>query len=163
MRETRPDSLLNPNGGCLWAGIGGIAGVLLLGLIVVLSIFNRGAVPLETPSITIIPRSTDTPLPFAPTTQSTDESEATEVPFEDVLYVGGDLVEVTGTGGEGLRLRNSPSLNGVINVLALENEVFEIKGGPAEADGYTWWFLVNPYDNQIQGWGVTNYLRLIGP
>lgn len=163
MKETRPDSLLNPNSGCFWAGIGGLAGVFLLGLLLVLSVLNRGAVPPENPSITIIPRSTDTPLPFAPTAQSTDESEVTEVPFEDVLYVEGDLVEVTGTGGEGLRLRNSPSLAGVINVLALENEVFEIKGGPTEADGYTWWFLVNPYDNQSQGWSVTNYLRRIGP
>jgi hypothetical protein len=154
---------INTKSGCFWAGLGGLAAIAVIVLIVIISSLNRSSVPLSPPELTILPRNTDTAVPILMTEQSTDVSQATEVPFEDIVYSQGDLVEVTGTGGEGLRLRNTPSLNGVINILALENEVYEIRGGPTEADGFTWWFLVNPYDNEVQGWSVTNYLQRIGP
>ena len=71
----------------------------------------------------------------------------------------GDLVQVQGTQGDGLRLRTGAGLDAEIRLVALESEVFEVQDGPVEADGYMWWFLVNPYDSSMRGWGVANYLR----
>jgi hypothetical protein len=73
----------------------------------------------------------------------------------------GAFVAVTGTEGDGLRMRDGPSLAATIIRLAVENEVFQIDDGPQEADGYIWWYVVNPYDSQITGWVVSNYLRLV--
>jgi hypothetical protein len=72
--------------------------------------------------------------------------------------VAGTLVEINGTGGDGLRLREKPGLNENVRFVALESEVFLIKDGPQEAGDYTWWLLEAPYDSKIQGWGVANYL-----
>jgi hypothetical protein len=71
----------------------------------------------------------------------------------------GDLIEVFGTGGEGVRLRSAPALEGTINGLGMDSDVFEVGDGPVEAEGHTWWYLVNPYDTGRQGWAVGEYLR----
>jgi hypothetical protein len=70
-------------------------------------------------------------------------------------------VAVFGTGGDGLRIRNQPGLSMMISFVALENEVFEITGGPIDIDGYRWWFLVNPYDESKSGWAASNFLRSV--
>jgi beta-xylosidase len=36
--------------------------------------------------------------------------------------------------------------------------VFRVDDGPQEADGYQWWHLVAPYDENRAGWAVVNYL-----
>lgn len=153
------------DGGCLW-GLAGIVvgGVAFAGLVVFASLnrnANSGISAL--PELTIIPRNTDAPILIAPTAQGTESAIETQIPFENVTYAQGDLVEVSGTGGAGLRLRIAPDLDAAVNILALEHEVYEVRGGPTEADGYTWWFLVNPYDNGIQGWSVANFLREVNP
>jgi hypothetical protein len=71
----------------------------------------------------------------------------------------GDLVEVVGTGAGGLRLRASAGLGGEVRFLAVDNEVLRVDDGPIHLDGYIWWFLVNPYSTDKQGWGVSDYLR----
>jgi hypothetical protein len=73
----------------------------------------------------------------------------------------GAFVQVTGTGGDGLRMRSKPGLDGEILFLGLEDEVFRVDGGPQEADGFIWWLLVAPYDETIQGWAVSNYLEIV--
>jgi hypothetical protein len=75
----------------------------------------------------------------------------------------GAFVQVTGTGGSGLRLREAPELNGKVLILAGEAEVFRVEDGPKDADGYTWWYLVGPYDKERKGWGVVNYLQAVNP
>jgi hypothetical protein len=72
-------------------------------------------------------------------------------------------VSISGTGGDGLRLRSQPGLSSVVNFIALENEVFEVQAGPQVSDGYTWWYLVNPFDQSRVGWGAANYLRSAEP
>ena len=67
---------------------------------------------------------------------------------------------VSGTEGDGLRMRDGPGLEATIIRLAVENEVFQIEDGPQDVDGYVWWYVVNPYDPEITGWVVSNYLRL---
>ena len=161
-----PTALANRfDGGCLWGIAGLILGSVAFAGFVLLAGMNRNANSgiSVLPEITIIPRNTDTPILIPTIEQSTESASVTQIPFENVIYAQGDLVEVNGTAGDGLRLRNAPNLEAVVNILALENEVYEVRGGPTEADGYTWWFLVNPYDNGIQGWSVANFLREVNP
>ena len=73
----------------------------------------------------------------------------------------GAYVQVTGTGGDGLRLRDQPGLNGNVLLVASEAEVFRLEDGPVEMDGYTWWSLIGPFDETRRGWGVANYLEII--
>jgi hypothetical protein len=154
-----------PQGSCLVIVIGGISGFLLFLLLLWIPIqLNRAASPTDTaPNVALI-----TALPAVPTTDTipvTTEApgEETNIPG-DLSFVAwnyGDFVEVWGTEGEGLRLRNSAGLNSVISMVAVENEVFELRGGPTELDGYNWWFLVNPYDSSQQGWAAQDFLRSI--
>ncbi len=105
------------------------------------------------PSATpITPTRTATPTPLAPT-----ETPFAQNPVDGDISVG-DLVEVSGTAGKGLRLRAEAGLSAPVNVLALEHEVFEVREGPSETDGYVWWFLVNPYNDAKQGWAVASFL-----
>jgi hypothetical protein len=73
----------------------------------------------------------------------------------------GVLAAVFGVGGDQLNIRNSPSLS-ESQVLFRESEgkVFEIVGGPQEADGFTWW-RVRDRQFQVEGWAVANYLRTV--
>lgn len=73
----------------------------------------------------------------------------------------GAFVQVSGTGGDGLRLRAEPSLDGEVRFLGLESEVFRVEDGPEEVDGYTWWYMVAPYDDSVNGWGVSNFLAVV--
>jgi hypothetical protein len=98
----------------------------------------------------------------SPTSEPTATPPPTLDPNVDLGFTIGDLVEVYGTGGDGLRLRDSPSLDGVILVLGLESEVFEVVGGPEYSSGYLWVRLVNPFDPVKTGWAVANYLRRLG-
>ena len=77
----------------------------------------------------------------------------------------GSYVQVVGTAPEGfLNLRAEPSLAGAVNYLALEREVLQVQAGPTEADGFVWWYLVDPATNTKFGWGVQNYLQAVqGP
>lgn len=78
----------------------------------------------------------------------------------DEIGVGG-YVQITGTDGEGLRLRTDPSLNGTPAFLGFDEEVFEVREGPQQADGYVWWYLVAPYDETRAGWAASDFLGAI--
>jgi hypothetical protein len=73
----------------------------------------------------------------------------------------GAHVQITGTAGDGLRLRTEPGLDGQIRLLGSEAEVFRVDEGPVEMDGYTWWYLVGPFDETRHGWAVANYLDVV--
>lgn len=73
----------------------------------------------------------------------------------------GAYVQISGTGGDGLRLRNGAGRDFDPVFLGAENEVFRIVDGPAPADGFIWWYLVAPYDELRKGWAVENYLSVI--
>jgi len=75
----------------------------------------------------------------------------------------GAFVQIYGTGGSGLNVRTDPGTGSKAIFLAADAEVFEVKGGPTEADGYVWWLLTAPYDQTRQGWAAENYLHLIEP
>jgi len=70
-------------------------------------------------------------------------------------------VQITGTGGDGLRLRASPGLASDPLFFGNESEVFLVTGGPEQADGYTWWYLTAPYDQTRAGWAVASFLAFV--
>ena len=98
-----------------------------------------------------IPTYTLTPLPTEPLITPTIEV--------DIGIKVGSNVQIIGTDGEGLRLRRDPSLNSEIVYLGLEGEIFLVKGGPQERDGYLWWQLVAPLNESRTGWAVSNFLQ----
>ena len=151
--------------GCIWAVSGGAFGGGLFILLIVLGFVWRISTPNKpqvTPVLTMLAPPVISPSPPTQTAVSL-EPAPTKTPEQPPLpqdsFQHGQLVTVFGTGGDGLRLRNQPNLNGVIGFLALENEVFRVNDGPVYSDGYMWWYLINPYDNNKAGWGVANYLR----
>jgi hypothetical protein len=119
----------------------------------------RGAV---TAVVKVIPAPS--PSPIIPTLVHQD----TPTPSPDVIpspppgnITVGALVQVTGTGVDGLRFRSTAGLKGEVKFLGIDTEVFKVIDGPQNIDGYIWWKLVAPYDETHQGWAVSNYLAVI--
>lgn len=73
----------------------------------------------------------------------------------------GAYVQVIGTGGVGLNIRSAPGLVGNIEFLGYDAEVFEVRDGPQEADGLTWWYVVTPVDENRAGWAAAEYLEVV--
>lgn len=148
----------------LWVLLGAVLGCVLLGALLLGTRLSAGGIPAGAPALTVIPQATVTSTPAAsptllPTAQATDQPPGTT---SGGTVANGMLVEVVGTGDDGLRLRVAPGLQSATNRVAVENEVFEVRDGPTQADGLTWWYLVNPYDNRQYGWGVQEYLQPAG-
>lgn len=106
------------------------------------------------------PTATQTLSPASLQSSSTPPAGALPSPPPGVVAVGAH-VQIVGTGGDGLRLRTDPGLNGQIRLLGSEAEVFRVDDGPVELDGYTWWYLVGPFDETRFGWAVANYLAIV--
>lgn len=142
-----------------------IAGTILVAsLLIVLSFLAAGWLT-STPQtayqgggvITVIPVPTATQTPVPPPTET---PSASPFPEDGSGIRVGASVQISGTGGDGLRLRQEPSLNGEIVSLGLEGEIFTVKGGPEQRDGYVWWQLEAPLNPTRQGWAVSTYLEL---
>jgi hypothetical protein len=76
------------------------------------------------------------------------------------VSVGG-YVQISGTDGQGLRLRTGPGTGNEPRFLGMDSEVFLVKEGPEEADGFTWWYLEAPYDPARSGWAASAYLTVV--
>ena len=107
-----------------------------------------GFVPAD---LTIIPPSTATPDPTP-----TSLPAGTSTPIGQIGI--GAYVQITGTEGAGLRIRREPGQSGDTAFLGEESEIFVVKDGPQQADGYTWWYLVTPFDENRAGWAAADYL-----
>jgi hypothetical protein len=70
-------------------------------------------------------------------------------------------VQISGTSGSGLRIREEPGLESKMNFLAGDAEVFQVIDGPVQKDNLVWWKLVTPYDQGRFGWAAADYLSLI--
>jgi hypothetical protein len=144
-----------------WVILGAVTFAGLLLLVTAISIgwtgtrqsTDVGFVPAD---LTVIPAPTatsgalPTPTldPFAPT------------PMPTGIAIG-SYVQITGTNGEGLRMRSQPGLSGNPEFLGFDSEVFIVEDGPREIDGYVWWYLVAPYDDARAGWAAANFLTFI--
>ncbi len=110
-------------------------------------------------AITSIPASTSTPIPMGESGETTPTGENGEIDTSGIaleLYV-----QISNTGGDGLKLRSGPGTSSPARFLGKEAEVFQVKDGPRKADGFTWWFLVTPYDEHRSGWAASDYLTVI--
>jgi len=104
--------------------------------------------PTSTPQLIVTPAQTTTPTPGG--------SGATIGGISQGMYV-----QISGTGGDGLRLRKDASIGAPVNFMGYEAEVFKVTDGPQTSDGYTWWYLTAPYDKARSGWAASNYLAVI--
>ena len=107
--------------------------------------------------LTMIPAPTHTP---AATAIPTIDPLATPVIDQTVINIDG-YVQITGTGSDGLRIRSAPGLTSETVFRGEESEVFLVKDGPQSADGYTWWYVVAPYDDTRAGWAAAEFLAVV--
>ena len=150
----------------LWAGLGVLLGAITLFALIVVGYFTRQAqvsIPPATPILILIyaPTVSITITPPTETAEPSNTSTPTLSPEASGSLTLGRLVEVYGTEGDGLRMRDNVGLDSKIVFIAVESEVFDLRDGPVQKDGYEWWFLVNPYNLDKTGWAVSTYLRPI--
>jgi hypothetical protein len=100
-----------------------------------------------------------TPDPTA--TPTVPPSGSLSTPGSNAQIKVGDYVQISGTGGDGLRVRSGAGTGNAPLFLGMESEVFQVIGGPQNADGITWWNLAAPYDDTRKGWAASNYLTVV--
>jgi hypothetical protein len=109
--------------------------------------------------LTMIPAPTHTPNVTA---TPTIDPLATPSLAANTIGVSA-YVQISGTEGDGLRIRSEAGLNSDTVFKGEEAEVFVVKDGPKDADGYTWWYIVAPYDEKRAGWAAANFLAVVPP
>jgi hypothetical protein len=112
--------------------------------------------------LTVIPAPSGTPAPTPTPTLDPSVPTPTPTPAPGEIAVG-SYVQIKGTEGQGLRIRSSPGLNTAQLFLGFDAEVFVVKEGPRQADGYSWYYLVAPYDEARAGWAASDFLNIIPP
>jgi len=118
------------------------------------------AVGNATAIMTVISAPTSTPQPVA--TLLTTPTSGMGTPSVVIGGIGaGIYVQISGTGGDGLRLRQQPGTGSEVMFMGYEAEVFKVMDGPKEQDGYIWWYLTAPYDESRSGWAASNFLTVI--
>jgi hypothetical protein len=140
-------------GSCLLAGFLLLVTAVSIGLTSARQNSQVGFTPAE---ITVIAAPTSTSS--APATPTIDPFAPTPAPTGIAL---GNYVQISGTEGQGLRIRSEPGLNGNFEFLGYDSEVFVVKDGPKQADGFTWWYVVAPYDETRAGWAAADFLTYV--
>jgi len=148
-----------------WTILGslGVAGGLLLLTLIIIGWTTPRISPevgFAPADITSIPAPTHTPnVTAAPTV---DPLLVTPTAAADQISIGG-YVQISGTEGEGLRIRSAPGLNSETVFRGEEAEVFTVVDGPREADGHVWWYVVAQYDDTRAGWAAAEFLTVVPP
>jgi hypothetical protein len=141
------------------AGALGIAFLLCLFFVgIVYALQPRQSARTEPTAILMVisaPSATPTPQKQLPTATPTG-LPASENGISKDMYV-----QITGTSGEGLRIRSGAGIDNPPKFLAMDSEVFKVMDGPKHSDGITWWFLVAPYDDARSGWAAATYLSVV--
>ena len=115
-------------------------------------------IPASTATLEILQSVSNSAGQAPPNIDQSDSGSSTQSPGE---ISTGTYVKITGTGGDGLRLRDEPGLGGNVKMLGEETEVFVVDDGPRNVDGYVWWYLKGYYDETRQGWAVVDYLSIV--
>lgn len=90
----------------------------------------------QTPLATSAPAPAIVRTPLFPTiTPSAEQQQG--------LHVGGTAL-VANTEGRPLRGRKEPNLKSPVQVSFKEGQNVEVREGPVQADGYTWWHIAGP-------------------
>ena len=144
----------------LWVILGAVlvAGglIFLLGLLIFFMPTPASQSKLSRAAMTVIVAPTPTVSPTAPAFTTT--------PTAPVSIGGvsiGSFVQITGTSGEGLRLRSGPGTDSPMRFVGMDDEVFRVKDGPKTANDYTWWYLEAPYDPSRSGWAASTFLKVV--
>lgn len=148
----------------IWILVSGIGSALLFFILFLLAIQPQRVIqPVETAQLIVIPGPTETRivLPEIPPTPTMTPTQVFVTPGADGVIRVGVYVQISGTSGEGLRLRTGPGTENPPRFLGMDSEVFKVIGGPEERGGYTWWHLEAPYDQNRNGWAVSNYLAVV--
>lgn len=111
-------------------------------------------------ALTWIPGPTNTPAPTATLVPTSTPTPSFEPPASGQMGVGA-YVQIVGTEGRGLNIRNAPGLSTNVQFLAYDAEVFVVRDGPREVDGLIWWYIVTPVDAARAGWAAGTYLEVV--
>jgi len=131
----------------------------LLFVIFITLIFGKrpGQAIAPTAELNVIPASTPTDVlvikPIEPTPTSSDNVGG---PFTIGMYV-----QIAGTEGVGLYIREAPGVKSPARFLGMDSEVFQVKDGARQADGLLWYLLEAPYDVNRSGWAAADYLNVV--
>lgn len=141
----------------------GVGVILFIAAVILLLVTRTLPAPegVPTAAITIVAFPTVTPVPTSTPSGLRTLTPLPESPPQPGGIHPGALVQITGTGGDGLRLRVEPGLDNEILFIGRESEVFRVQDGPAEVDDFIWWFLISSDNSARQGWAVADYLILV--
>ncbi len=127
---------------------------------------NRPALNFAAPTATlliIVPTATEdipaTATPYVAPTDTPVPQPAAPVAADGSGIVIGGKVVIVDTGGNGLNFRDAPSRAANKLRSLPEGSIYEVVGGPQQADSLVWWQLKDPNDGTI-GWGAQNYMRV---
>ena len=144
----------------IWVILGSVlvAGglIVMIGLVVLFS-------PTPAP-VTAGPGAALTIIPAPTLTATRAKALETPTPTPPQSFGGisiGNYVQISGTEGQGLRLRSGPGTSNPPRFLGMEAELFLVKDGPKQSDGFTWWFLEAPYDPGRSGWAASSFLTVV--
>jgi len=145
--------------------LAGAVGVALLLLILTFGWVEWSAPPAPDASgllavVTVIPMPTLTPAPAASPTLDPYAPAPTSTPAFGQLGVG-SVVQISGTQGQGLRIRSDPGLNGKQLFLGFDTEAYTVLDGPRNVDGYDWYYLAAINDQTRTGWAASSFLTII--
>jgi hypothetical protein len=154
----------------VWTALGTLA--VLAALLAIWGLALRSLAPEQTVKppaptavVNVILAPTPTPViqitPSPEATATTPPTGGLSTPVTNAKIKVGDYVQISGTGGDGLRIRSGAGTSNAPNFLGMESEVFQVVGGPQDADGITWWSLAAPYDETRKGWAASNYLTVV--
>lgn len=118
--------------------------------------------PPQNPGVGFVPANLTIIAPPTATavSQPTATPAGTVTPSPGLLAIGA-YVQISGTGTDGLRIRSAAGLNSDTVFRGEESETFQVKDGPQDADGYTWWYIAAPYDDTRAGWAAADYLAVV--
>jgi hypothetical protein len=83
----------------------------------------------------------------------------TKTPAPSQIGIGSTIV-ITGTEGDGLAIRQGPGVDYSYFFVGNDGDTFVVEDGPREADGYTWWYIVDPADPNRAGWAVEAFMEI---
>jgi len=108
--------------------------------------------------ITVISYHID-PLISSPSV--TPDSLLTRQSFsQSAIFAKGMTIYIRGTGGDGLRIRDVASQNGLTLHVAAEGEEYTIMEGPELNDGFVWWRIRNNAIRELIGWAVQDFMSI---
>ena len=144
-------------------GAVGVGVILFIAAVVLLLMTRTLPTPTGVPTaaITVVAFPSATPVSTSTPSGLKDPTVLPEPSPQPGGIHPGALVQITGTGGDGLRLRVEPGLENEILFIGPESEVFRVQDGPAEVDDFIWWYLISPDNSSRQGWAVSDYLIVV--